>query len=152
PQSVAMGDLNGDGKLDLATANSGSDNVSVLFNTCAGCTSPGFSSPANYSVGTGPYLIAEADYNRDGNLDLAVANFNSGTVSILLGNSNGTFGSPTNFAVGSGPASIAEGDFNSDGKLDLVTANQNSGNISILLGNGSGGFGTATNITIAGQP
>ena len=63
------------------------------------------------------------DFNGDGKLDLAVANYNSATVSILLGTGTGSFGAKTDFGTGSIPSSVAVGDFNGDGKLDLAVAN-----------------------------
>ena len=89
--------------------------------------------------------MAVGDFNGDGRQDLAVANQGSATVSILLGNGNGTFGAATNFGVGFIPFSVAVGDFNGDGSQDLAVANQGSANVSILLGNGNGTFGAATN-------
>jgi len=83
----------------------------------------------------------EADFNGDGKLDLAVANFRSNTVSILLGTATGSFGLKTDFATGSSPESLAVGDFNSDGTPDLAVANANSATVSILLGTGTGSFG-----------
>ena len=71
-------------------------------------------------------------------LDLAVANFVSDNVSILLGTGTGSFGTATNFAVGTTPSSVAVGNFNGDTFLDLAVANQYSNNISILLGTGTG--------------
>ena len=85
------------------------------------------------------------DFNGDGKLDLAVANFSSNNVSILLGTGTGSFSAATNFAAGTGPFSVAVGDFNGDGKLDLAVANRNSNNVSILLGTGTGSFSAATN-------
>jgi hypothetical protein len=86
-------------------------------------------------VGSGPDAIIAADFNNDGRLDLAVANYADGTVTLLLGNGDGTFtqaaGSP--YGVGQGPYQIAAADFNGDGKLDLATANITDGTVSILL-------------------
>ena len=82
-----------------------------------------FSPAVSYPVGVNPQAVVTGDFNGDGRLDLAVANSSSNTVSILLGNANGTFQAAQNFATGVGPNSLAVGDFNKDGKLDLVTAN-----------------------------
>src|SRR5207248_1874764 len=116
--------------------------MSVLLNGCnASCFSPAFSSAASYGAGNDPSAVAVGDFNRDGKLDLATANYNSANVSILPGNGNGTFGLPTSFAAGTDPRGIAAADFNRDGKLDLAVANFGSNNVSILLGNGDGTFG-----------
>ena len=77
--------------------------------------------------------MALGDFNGDGKLDLATANWGSSTVSLLLGNGKGHFSLATSPATGSAPASVVVGDFNGDGKLDLATANWNSSTASILL-------------------
>ena len=136
PLSVAVGDFNGDGKQDLATANVGSNNVSVLIGDGAG----GFSAATNFGVGTDPQSVAVGDFNGDGKQDLAVTNFTSNNISILLGDGMGGFGAATNLGLGSKPTSVAVGDFNGDGKQDLAVASS-SNDVSILLGDGAGGFG-----------
>ena len=145
---VAVADFNGDGKLDLVASNYASNNVSVLLGNGDGT----FQAAVNYDVGTNPTYVAVADLNGDGNLDLAVSNQNctnggppcgTGTVSILLGNGDGTFQPHLDYAAGSNPNSVAVGDFKGDGKLDLAIANGNSvdpSTVSILLGNGDGTF------------
>jgi hypothetical protein len=143
PVSVAVGDFNRDGKPDIATANGGSDSVSVLLGNGAGS----FGAAVNFSVGTVPYSVAVGDFNLDGKPDLAAANRDSGNVSVLLGNGAGSFGAATNFNVGTSPRSIAVGDFNLDAKPDLVTANTSSDNFSVLLGNGAGNFAAAVNFS-----
>jgi hypothetical protein len=87
--------------------------------------------------------VAVADVNGDGKADLLVTNQGSNTVSVLLGNGNGSFKAAKNFAVGTAPLGVAAGDVNGDGILDLVVANDGSGNVSVLLGNGNGTFGAA---------
>jgi hypothetical protein len=113
--------------------------------TGIGWTQVTFGAAANSAVGTGPSNIAVGDFNGDGKLDLAVANFASNNISILLGNGNGTFQAPFNSAVGTGPTDITVGDFNADGKIDLAVANFASNNISILLANGDGTFQAPVN-------
>ena len=81
-----------------------------------------------------------ADLNGDGIPDIVTANYGSDTVSVLLGNGNGTFQPQQTFAAGSGPASVAVADLNGDGKLDLVVGNRNASTVSVLLGNGNGTF------------
>ncbi|HZB17021.1 MAG TPA: VCBS repeat-containing protein [Nitrososphaeraceae archaeon] len=134
--------------LDLAVANSGSNNVSILLGTGTGSFGPA----TNFGVGNGPLSVAVGDFNGDTFLDLAVANFNSNNVSILLGTGTGSFGPATNFGVGTNPISVAVGLFNGDTFLDLAVANQISNNVSILLGTGTGSFGTATNFAVGIQP
>ena len=83
PESVAIGDLNGDGNADLATANSGSLTASVLLNQGDGT----FAAQAQYAVGSGPISVALRDLDGDGDADLATADSGSNTVSILLNQS-----------------------------------------------------------------
>ncbi|MGD0442568.1 MAG: FG-GAP-like repeat-containing protein [Edaphobacter sp.] len=135
--SVAVGDFNGDGMLDIATVNDDDRGfVAILLGNGDGT----FQAPITYPVGTDPVFVAVGDFNGDGNLDLAVANSNSNNISVHLGNGDGTFQNPIFIPTGAAPGSIAIGDFNRDGQLDLAVANANSNNISILLGNGDGTF------------
>ncbi len=140
PRSVAIGDLNADGKPDLTTANFGSNNVTVLLGNGSGGFTPAPGSPL--ASGSNPRSVAIGDLNADGKPDLTTANFGSNNVTVLLGNGSGGFtpapGSP--FASGSNPRSVAIGDLNADGKPDLTTANESSANVTVLLGDGSGGF------------
>lgn len=93
-----------------------------------------------YPTGARPLKVITADFNGDNNADLATANFVGNSVSVLLGNGNGTFQNNVNFPTGAGPRSLAAADFNGDGKVDLVTANETAGTISLLLGNPTGTF------------
>jgi hypothetical protein len=125
-----VADVNGDGNLDLAVANSGSNNVTVLLGAGGGAFSPG--SPI--SVGTSPSALVLADFNADGKLDLAVANSGDSTVTILLGAGSGSFTAlPSLPTTGIGPSSLAVADFNGDGRLDLATADGTANTASILL-------------------
>src|SRR5690348_13490211 len=83
-------------------------------------TLPSFAAGGIFPTGANPRAVVTADFNGDGRLDLAIADKDSNSVSILLGNGNGTFGSQLTFAAGTGPVSLAVGDFNGDGKLDLA--------------------------------
>jgi hypothetical protein len=149
PTWVAVGDFNGDGKLDLAVSNSGSATVSILLGDGKG----DFSLASSPSTGPGgPGSVAVGDFNRDGNLDLAiaVANTTVSGLSILLGDGKGNF-TPVPSQTRTSPGTIAVGDFNADGKLDLAETNLcgNSncpapGSVSILLGNGTGSFTSAS--------
>ena len=95
------------------------------------------------TVGGAPEALATGDFNKDGQPDLAVANFGSDSVNILLGNGDGTFAAPVDYAVLNGPHSVVASDFNGDGVLDLAVANWASNRFSVLLGNGNGTFAAA---------
>ena len=149
PHSVVIGDLNGDGKPDLAVSNDGDESVSILLNTGTGA----FGSATRVHVNPCPESVAIGDLNGDGKLDLAVAiACGSNAVSILLGDGTGAFGSATYFAVGSEPTSVAIGDLNGDGKPDLAVANAFSHTVSILLGTGTGSFEAATDFAVGSNP
>jgi hypothetical protein len=151
PFSVSIGDLNGDGKPDLATANNGSNTASILLNTTAnGATTPTFATKVDFTTGNAPQFVSIGDFNGDGKPDLAVANTNSSTVSILLnttanGATTPTFAPKVDFTTDYGPLSVSIGDLNGDGKLDLAVANYtNSNNASILLNTTATGATTPT--------
>lgn len=116
----------------------GSSNVAFLQ-----ITEPSSSAAfSGSSAGTGsmPMSIVAADFRGNGDQDLAVTNHLDNTVSILLGNGNGSFQPQVTYATGLGPQGIAVGDFNRDGKLDLAITNDLAGTVSILSGNGDGTF------------
>ena len=105
-----------------------------------------------YAVGATPYSVAVGDFNGDGKPDLAVTNYSSFSVSVLLGNGEGTFQPAVNYATGNYPFSVAVGDFNGDGKLDLVVANFGGNSVSVLLGNGDGTFQPAVLYAAGSNP
>jgi len=137
---VAIADVSGDGKPDLAVADSTSNTVSVLLGNGAG----GFGAKTDFTTGLWPLSVAIGDVSGDGKPDLAVANTGANTVSVLQGNGAGGFGVKTDFATGTSPWSVAIGDASGDGRPDLAVANKGSGTVSVLLGNGVGGFGAKT--------
>jgi hypothetical protein len=146
--SVAVGDFNGDGKLDLVTANSLDYTVSVLLGNGGGT----FGSSVSYPVGIEPQSVAIGDFNGDGKPDIVAANIGSNTVSVLLGNGDGTFGPKTDYPVGMELASVAVGDFTGDGKVDLVTANATDNTVSVLPGNGDGTFAPKVDFPVGIEP
>jgi len=143
-ESVAVGDFNGDGKLDLAIGNGSFGNISVMLGNGDGT----FQAPVTYGAGTHPGPLAVADLNRDGKLDLAVANIYTDQVSVLLGNGDGTFQKALSYGARSYSQSVTVGDFNGDGNPDLVVTSYAIGDfkisaVSILMGSGDGTFQSA---------
>jgi FG-GAP-like repeat/FG-GAP repeat len=118
PVSVAIGDLNGDGKPDLASANRVAHTVSVLLNRGEGS----FQARLDYPT-VGADSVAIGDLNCDGKPDLATAN-ESGAVSVLLNTGDGGFAARRDYGTDFEPRSVAISDVNGDGRPDLVTANE----------------------------
>lgn len=150
PIAIAAGDFNGDGLIDLAVTNSGDNTVSVLLGLADGTFAP----QVTYPTGPEPVAVVTGDFNGDGIFDLAVTNENCttslqgppgcspSTVSILIGNGDGTFQPHADYAIGRMPSSLVAADFNGDGKLDLAVTNALDFTVSVLLGNGDGTFQT----------
>ena len=147
PRSVALGDLDGDGKPDLAVANSGSNTVSVLRNTAtSGSISTGsFAAKVNFTTGTTPNSVAIGDLDGDGKPDLAVASVVSNTVSVYHNTatsgsiSTGSFAAKVDFTTGDTPISVALGDLDGDGKPDLAVANSGSNTVSVARNTATSG-------------
>lgn len=139
---MLIGDFNGDGIPDLAVAMYSSANISVLLGNGDGTFQASIqaSLPSN---AVDPSQIVTADFNGDGIPDLAVLDNNGSTITILLGNGDGTFTAAAAPSISVNPFCIAVGDFNGDGKIDLAVTDSSSDLIAILLGNGDGTFTTA---------
>ena len=147
PDSVAIADVNGDGKLDVVVANLCNTTcfhiqegaLGVLLGNGDGTFQPAVTYD---SGGTSAVSVAIADLNGDGKPDLVVANYSIGTVGVLLGNGNGTFQKVVTYNPGGGaPNWVAVADVNGDGRPDLLVANEiGTGQVGVLLGNGDGTF------------
>jgi hypothetical protein len=147
PSSIAVGDFNGDGRVDIVTVNS-DNTVSALLGNGDGT----FQTHVDYETGIGPNSVAIGDFNGDGRLDLVVANTGSVSVSVLLGNGDGTFQPHVDYSGTGRVYSVAVGDFNGDGRADLAVAggSTSSGIVAILLGNGDGTFQSAVSYDTSG--
>jgi hypothetical protein len=149
PRSVAVADLNHDGRLDLVTANAGSNDVSVLLGHGDGTFEP----ERRFCVGVFPQSVAVADLNGDKIPDLVTANASSNDVSVLLGCGDGTFkAEQRSLVVGIFPDSVAVADLDDDGTLDLVTANLLSADVSVLRGRGDGTFVAEQHVAVGTGP
>ncbi|WP_165371571.1 FG-GAP-like repeat-containing protein [Pseudolysobacter antarcticus] len=135
-QSIAIADLNGDGKPDLIVQSATDGNISVLLNTTAtGAATPTFAVRQNFAVGSIAFFVAAADVNGDGKPDLIVANDGSNNVSVLLNTSSAgilSFAAQQTFGVGGNPKSVAITDLNGDGKPDIIVANNSDNSLSLL--------------------
>jgi hypothetical protein len=145
--SLTAGDVNGDNKIDLVTANT-SSTVSVLLGDGLGS----FGSAQNFNAGLSPRTVAVADFNGDTKADLVTANWDTGTVSVLLGTGTGSFQPPVDVAAGTAPTSVAVGDFDGNGRPDVASSNSGSANVSVLLNDGLWPALDAPSITIASPP
>ena len=150
PVALVAGDFNADGKLDLAIVNQVDKTVSILLGQGDGTFKP--VSGTLPQTGNGPSAIVAGDFNADGKLDLAVVNQTDSTVSIFLGNGDGTFKARTDIPTGSSPTALAASDFNGDGKLDLAVVNKNADTVSVLLGKGDGTFNAKTDFPTGKGP
>lgn len=132
---AALGDLDGDGKLDMAVLTA--EGLSVLLNH-----GDGTFALLGVNQGAGPYVIALGDVSGDGKPDVVTV---SGGVSVLRNQGNGVFAPPIQYAIGNGPNSVALGDLNGDGRIDIAAANGGSqsgdpGDVGVLLNTGDGTF------------
>jgi large repetitive protein len=148
PSSVAMGDLNEDGKPDLVTADALTGKVTVFLGTGNGK----FASGVEYATGSHPGVVAVADLNGDGHPEVIVGDEAKGTISILASSGNGTLQLKQTLAAGLDPAFIAVGDFNGDGKTDLAVAARTAASLAILLNDGKGSLQAPTLSTLHKAP
>ncbi|NLE39942.1 MAG: hypothetical protein GX621_18135, partial [Pirellulaceae bacterium] len=141
PTDIVALDVDEDEVIDLmVTTNEYKGTISVL---------PG---PTVYEVGSRPSALEMGDVNGDGTYDIVVANAGDGTVSVLLGNVDGSYKSQVVFGVGVEPSDVTLFDLDGDGNLDIVTSNLDDNTVSILYGNGDGTFQTAVTLAVGDAP
>jgi len=148
PAAAAVGDFNADGRLDVAVANAGSNDVSVLLGRGDGTLLP----HGRLTVGEGPVSVLASDLDGDETPDLVVADSGSDDVWTMRGLGDGTFRPTARFSAGRQPSHMALGDLNGDGLLDLVIANFGSDDLSVRLGDSGGTFGPETRWPVGSMP
>ncbi|CAF3964587.1 unnamed protein product, partial [Adineta steineri] len=145
PYSIGVSDFNNDNQLDIVVANSGNDQIELLF----GYNNGTFKNKVTYSTGLNsrPEFVTIADFNQDKQQDIIVANIMNDAVNIFLGFGNGTFNTPTTYSTGSGsrPVAIATSDFNNDNQTDFVVSNQGTNEIAVFI---AFNYVTFTNYTV----
>jgi len=140
PRTIIAGDMNGDGKPDLIVTNTAADNATVLLNSGTGIFTL---QPNVRSVGgLSPYSVTAADFNGDGKLDIAVANYDADSIGVLINQGNGNFTAQMLYPLppGSSPRSIAAGDVDGNGQPDLVVASSGADDVIVLFNKGNSIF------------
>ena len=140
PHSIAVGDLNNDGRKDIAIANYGTDNIGLFLGNGDG----NFTNQMTFTTGinSGPYSIAMADLNNDTHLDIAVIYSDQNNIAVFFGYGNESISRSQLYSTGknSQPIFIAIADFNNDQKADMTVVNNRSNSVMLLLGYGNGSF------------
>ena len=154
PVAMVSADVNGDGRADLISTNSGGSVTVLLGNGDATFQSPqtstlGLNYPRSLYTGSQAGTLVAADFNGDGRMD--VATISSNNEALLLGNGDGTFQAPIVTYIGSSPSRMSAGDVNGDGHADLVVANT-MGTVNVLLGNGDGTFAPVVSYAAGTSP
>lgn len=146
PTSFTVADFDNDGDYDLAVCNFyANGSITIVPGTSTGA----FGAPdAPISMAHEPIAIVSGDFDSDGNADVATANYDDGSISVLLGKVNRTFNPKTDYAAAAGTACITRADLNADGIIDLATSNFDANNVSVFLGVGDGTFLPAINTPV----
>jgi hypothetical protein len=153
PDSVDVGDVNGDGRVDIIVANYTSNDVSVFLGNGNGT----YQTPLTFSVSSNPTSVIVDDFNNDCKLDIATSSFSSNNICVLLntgldGANTVSFGPQILSAAGNGIKALAQIDFDGDTNLDLFAVNSKSNNISLLIGKGDGSFGPEQTFAVGTNP
>lgn len=144
--AITSSDIAGAGTVAVTVSNPspGGGTSNVVFFPITSPTTAVSLARADVATSSAPFAVAVGDFNGSGKLSVATANHGANTVSVLLGNGDGTFAAPVDYATGNLPTGVLAADFNNDGILDLAVSNSADGTVSVLLGNGNGGFGSKT--------
>ncbi len=150
PQSVATGDFNSDGVLDLISADSQTSDLAIVFGLGGGT----FREPVRLPqpVGSSPKTVVVSDFDGDRRQDLAVTLGTADVVNVLIGNGRGRFATPSSYPAGDSPGDMVARDLDDDGDADLVVANLRSDDVSVLLGDGEGGFAVEARYPVGDEP
>jgi hypothetical protein len=148
PESVIAADVDGDGALDLISADSGSDRLSIFINNGAGS----FQSANLIATGGDPEAVAAADVDGDGDLDLISADSSSNRLSIFINNGAGSFQLTNTIMNRASPKAVVAVDIDEDGDVDLISADSGSMLLSILINDGSGSFSASSTISVTNEP
>ncbi|MBF0401952.1 MAG: FG-GAP repeat protein [Magnetococcales bacterium] len=144
---VRQTDLAGNMSANSGTLSFTLDTTAPLF-----AQEPFTTTHTDYGTGAAPFSVTTADFNGDGNQDLLTANFSAASLSMMLGNGDGTFQTALAIGVGTQPNGVTTADFNGDGKADILAENFGDGTVSVLLGNGDGSFQARTDISVGNSP
>ena len=155
--TVALGDIDNDGDLDIVVTNRKANTVGVLNNNGAGVFTTTTFSTGVGKFGKFPMSVKLGDMNNDGDLDIVTTNASvgkkNGSIAILLGNGAGSFGTANTIqTLGRKPRDLELGDFNGDGDLDVVATNLLSREVVFMAGNGAGGLGAPVGYRVGSQP
>jgi type II/III secretion system protein/VCBS repeat protein len=159
PVWIATGNFNtdttktgSDQNLDVAVVNQADNSVSIFLGNGTGGLNPAPTPTLSTGTGSGPASIVATTLTTSGFTDLVAANHANNTLSVFLGNGDGTFKTPVTISTGRGPSSIAAADLNADGKIDLAVTNQLDNTVSVFLGKGDGTFQNRTDYVTGNSP
>lgn len=155
PQDVALGDLDGDGKVDMAVTNYGTSKISVYRNisTIGSITATSFATKVDFTLSSNSYATAIGDVDGDGKLDMVASNYLSGTISVFRNTSSpgsltaASFATPVSFTAGVSPLYISVRDFDMDGKSDIAVLNTGSSSVSVFRNIGTPGAINASSLS-----
>ncbi len=148
PNDLAVGDFNGDGNLDVVTANVGASDLSVILGNGQGL----FGAPTSVPVGGAPFSVAVGHLNGDASLDLVVSVPAAGQVLVMFGTGFGMFSAGVPYAAGMGPERLVLADLTADGAPDVAVVNRPANQVSVLRGNGKGSFAPAEVFDVGMEP